>query len=258
MEKLIVLTLNFLLNLTLPAILVLILLLVIFIFYRKKISRYLLLTTIIVFYFVANGVIPRLLITPLENHLSPINKATVAKYHAMVVLGAGITQAKRQTTIGLLGYSRIVEAVKLYQQGLQQDIHYIVFLSGGATSKSHLTEAQLYQTALIKMGIPSQQIILENNSRNTFQNAKFVKPLLQQYHINKALLVTGGLHMRRALQYFAYFKIKVAPAVADFPYPHVSWIPLTYNLTYTELALHEWYGIGRLALYNFLGLNRRG
>ena len=254
MGKLIVSILNFFSSLTFPAVLTLVLLLVIFIFYRKRSFRYLLAITIILFYFAANGIIPSLLITPLENNLFTINKAGITDHRAMIVLGGGITQTKQRTTIGLLGYARIVEAAKIYQQALRQG-HYTIVLSGGATSKNHATEAQLYQTALIQLGIPKKQMLLENNSKNTFENAKFVKPLLQQHHIKTALLVTSGLHMRRALQYFHYFKINITPAPADFPYPHVSWLPLAYNLTFTELALHEWYGIARLMLYDFFGLN---
>ena len=64
------------------------------------------------------------------------------------------------------------------------------------------------------------------------------------------------MHMRRALRYFHYFKINVTAAPADFPYPHVGWYPLAYNVTYTELALHEWYGIIRCDIDNFFGLNK--
>ena len=123
--------------------------------------------------------------------------------------------------------------------------------------KTVTTEAKLYSKVLRQMGIPEQQIILENNSKNTFQNAEFVKPLLKKHHIKNALLVTSPIHMRRALRYFHYFKINVTAAPADFPYPHVSWHPIAYNLTYTTLGLHEWYGIIRFHIYNFLGLNKK-
>ena len=107
------------------------------------------------------------------------------------------------------------------------------------------------------MGIPTKQIVSESRGMNTWQNAQYLKPLLQQYHIQEALLVTSGLHMRRALLYFHHFNIKVIPATADFPYAKLSWWPLAYNLAFTELALHEWYGIARFHVYNFFGLNKQ-
>ena len=48
-----------------------------------------------------------------------------------------------------------------------------------------MTEARLYSKVLQQMGVPAKQIILENKSKNTFQNAKFVQPLLS----NTILLV---------------------------------------------------------------------
>ena len=74
MVKFIVDSIIFLLNFTLPASLILLLLLFVFIFYHKRASRYLLAMTIILFYLAASGVIPRLLIKPLENDLYPTKK----------------------------------------------------------------------------------------------------------------------------------------------------------------------------------------
>ena len=135
MGKFIVAVLNFLLTVTFPALLVLILLIIIFFFYRKKIARYLLAIVIILFYFIANGIIPQLLIRPLEANLRPISKNVILQHHTMVVLGSGITHSARYFIPGLFSYSRIVTAAKIYQIGKQNGINYTIFLSGGATSK---------------------------------------------------------------------------------------------------------------------------
>lgn len=257
MEKFIVSVFNFVTDLTAPAILTLLLLVIILLFYRKKFIRSLLAFTILLFYFIANGIIPQLLIKPLEKPLQAVNESTIDEHHALILLGAGITQVGKDTSPGLFAYPRIVETARIYHLGLKDGIHYLIFISGGATSKTTMTEAKLYGEILQQMGIPANQIILEDKSKNTFQNAEFVKPLLKQHHITSALLVTSAIHMRRALNYFHNFKINVTAAPADFPSIHVGWFPLAYNVTFAELALHEWYGIIRLNLYNFLGLNKK-
>lgn len=256
MGKLIVSFFNFIANLTAPAMLTLLLLVIVGLLCRKKFARYLLVFTIVLFYFIANGIIPQLLIKPLESPFNKASNATIQHHRALILLGAGIIQAHQTITPGLFAYPRIVEAARIYHLGIKDGIHYLIFISGGATGKTAMTEAKLYGTVLQQMGVPAKQIILENKSKNTFQNAEFVKPLLKRYHITRALLVTSAIHMRRALRYFHYFNINVTPAPADFATIHLGWFPLAYNLTFASLGLHEWYGLLRLDLYNFFGLNK--
>jgi len=241
---------------TFPAVLTLLLLLVVFIFYRRQALRYLLAVVIILFFLTGFGITARYLSKPLENHLHPIKNTDILSHHAMIVLGANINAARN--TPGLLGYARLLEAARIYRYALRKNVLYTIFLSGGSCSKGKSTEAKIYRHVLLQMGIPKKQIVLENRSKNTFQNAQFVKPLLLQHHIHEALLITSGFHMRRALLYFHHFNMHVVPAPTDFLYPNkLGWSQFEFNLAFARLAINEWYGIAQLYIYNFFGLNNQ-
>ena len=76
-----------------------------------------------------------MLITPLEAHLEPANNTIIKKQHALILLGAGISQSTTHITPGLFAYPRIVEAARIYHLGYQNGIHYLIFISGGAKEK---------------------------------------------------------------------------------------------------------------------------
>ncbi|MEM9242602.1 MAG: YdcF family protein [Pseudomonadota bacterium] len=232
-------------------------LIVVLLWWKKRFARYVLLMILLGFYLCANGVIPTLLIKPLESNLQTVSLANIKQHRAMVVLGAGLNIAPNGVTPEILGYSRILEAYSIYYRALQNNSHYLVFLSGGISSDDGhpISEARRFKTILINMGVPAKQIITENKSQNTRENAEFIKPLLDQYHIKSVLLVTGGLHMRRALGYFKAFSITAIPAPSDFPYPKISLIPSSENFYLTEEAVHEWLGQVQLYLFNTFNLN---
>ena len=69
-------------------------------------------------------------------------------------------------------------------------------------------------------GVPEESILVDNDSLNTEQNAKFTLDLLKQAGIEKpkVLLVTSAYHMRRSLLMFQKYApgLEVIPAPSDF------------------------------------------
>jgi uncharacterized SAM-binding protein YcdF (DUF218 family) len=53
--------------------------------------------------------------------------------------------------------------------------------------------------AMVARGIPSQAILLECGSRNTYENASLSAPVLARLSVRRALLVTSWFHLLRAL-----------------------------------------------------------
>ena len=70
------------------------------------------------------------------------------------------------------------------------------------------------------LGVPGEAILVDNDSRNTEQNAKFTAELLKKANIvkPKVLLVTSAFHMRRSLLMFQKYApdIEIIPAPSDF------------------------------------------
>ncbi|MDE5014438.1 YdcF family protein, partial [Francisella tularensis subsp. holarctica] len=90
---------------------------------------------------------------------------------------------------------------EVYHQHLQH-----IIISGGAPFGEKLSEAEIYADVLDKRGIPKSKIILEKNSKNTYQNAEFINKILMNDK-NTYCLVTGGIHYKRAKIIFDKFTI---------------------------------------------------
>jgi uncharacterized SAM-binding protein YcdF (DUF218 family) len=178
--------------------------------------------------------------------------------NAIILLGAGSvsTPVSGEIKPTVLAYSRINETAKLYSSCIKSVHQCSIIISGGDASKTGTPEAVVYKNELIALGVKNSDITLEKESKNTYENAKFTTKILQQKSFDNILLVTSGMHMRRSLLYFSNFGTHCIPAAADYMSPIISKIPLGYNFAVSDFILHEYFGILRLHVYNFLGWNK--
>src|SRR5436189_176106 len=104
-------------------------------------------------------------------------------------------------------------------------------------------------------GIAKERIILEGKSRDTEENARFTKELLQPKPGERWLLVTSAHHMPRSVGVFraAGFPVEALPVdyrtrgAADILRPFST---LGDGLRRTDTAMREWVG---LAIYRMVG-----
>ena len=97
-------------------------------------------------------------------------------------------------------------------------------------------------------GIPSSRILLEPNSRNTYENAIFTRNLVQPKTGDRWLLVTSASHMPRAMGTFrqAGFNVIAYPVdyrtrgTRDLTQPFTS---LAEGLRRADMAAREWLGL---------------
>jgi len=92
---------------------------------------------------------------------------------------------------------RITDAIQLYKTGKIKQL----IMSGGSGSLTHreLKESTRVKDYLLAIGIPSEDIIAEDQSDNTYQNAVNTMELVQKLNANAStLLITSSTHMRRA------------------------------------------------------------
>ena len=109
---------------------------------------------------------------------------------------------------------RLMQALSLYKM---KKIKKLV-LTGGSGSLVHtyIKESELIKKFLTDIGIPAEDLIIENKSNNTRENAIFAKEILQkELPGGKFLLITSAFHMRRALACFEKAGIEVLPYCAD-------------------------------------------
>ena len=120
--------------------------------------------------------------------------------------------------------------------------------SGAVLAKAH-TEAAELTTLLRLAGVPAHDILLEEKSRNTHENARFTKQLLAAHPDVKSLvLVTSAFHQRRALGCFRRAGLQPISFPAGFrssdrrATPDYWLVPSVGALENWSLLLHEMAG----------------
>ncbi len=103
--------------------------------------------------------------------------------------------------------ARVDTAAELYKQHKAPRI----LVSGGALS-GDVSEARGMAARLKTLGIPAEDIILENESRTTHENAELTVQELEDHDIHSILLVTSALHMPRSMASFSKFRLDVTAA----------------------------------------------
>ncbi len=179
---------------------------------------------------------------------------TLEQADYIVVLG-GNTQANRSNWFEpynrATATDRIDRAAALYFAGRAPNI----LVTGGAY-EGRVSEAQGMAKVLRQKGVPDKAIILEKESRNTYENALFAQRTLKDHPYQRLLVVTSALHMPRALASFQQLKMPavaagVAPQiVAPDDYTLNIWLPHTRSLEASRTIIKEYFG--------FLGYWMRG
>ena len=88
---------------------------------------------------------------------------------------------------------RIQKAVELYLAGKAEKIIF----SGGNYSRKDLSEAKYMSDLAVKLGVPKRDIILEEKSIETLENAKFSKAIIDKKSFDSAIIVSSPWHLPR-------------------------------------------------------------
>ena len=146
---------------------------------------------------------------------------------------------KRATAI-----DRIDRAEALYLAGRAPRI-----LLSGRAREGKVSEAQIMARILRQRGIPDSALLMENDSRNTSENARFTDIIMRGHKLKSALLVTSALHMPRALASLEKRGIKVTSAgsgpqivLPDTNAPDI-WLPQLRSLDASRTIIKEYLGI---------------
>ncbi|ADR23249.1 hypothetical protein MATR_29020 [Marivirga tractuosa] len=102
---------------------------------------------------------------------------------------------------------RILQAIMLHQQGI---IDTLYISGGGATAlRKDLQEARVISNYLESIQFPMDKVILEDQSRNTVESARFASAYISSQ--TEILLITSASHMPRALGCFKKEDFRVQP-----------------------------------------------
>lgn len=132
---------------------------------------------------------------------------------------------------------------------LQRRLGIPIIVSGGKVFSTSAAIATVTRRFLIDLGIPADQIIMEDQSRDTYENALFSKQICDRSGFRRPLLVTSGFHLKRALFCFQAVGLAVTPfpcALTTWPGQPKRWhhfLPNANAMAASVAALHEELGL---------------
>ena len=150
----------------------------------------------------------------------PTPFASVKEYAVGIVL-TGFTndsQALKDRVYLNQAADRIVHSIRLYKE---KKIKYILicgaeydFIGDTNTTKKQTRSSK---EVLLFAGVPDSAILIENNSRNTRENALFAKKILaNKFPNSKYLVITSAFHIRRAEACFRKVGLNIDTFSVDF------------------------------------------
>lgn len=232
---------------------------------RPKLRTILQVTALLILLVFSNRWVAQALTRSLEWRYLP--QGELPRTQAIVVLGGGTEPAvppRPQPEMNSAA-DRLFYAANLYRAGKAPQ----VILSGGNIlwlENPADTPADDMQNLLVQLGVPPEAMVLEGESQNTEENARYTAQILRERGITDFLLVTSAIHMPRSMMLFEAEGLNPRPAPCDFSVTETSWndlsanpmalainlIPNTGSLSASTTALKEHFGI----LYTQLRLLR--
>ncbi|KAF2957449.1 hypothetical protein AS159_07175 [Thermotoga sp. Ku-13t] len=182
-----------------------------------------------------------LFIRPLEKSFQP---QVFENCDAVIVLGGGIFKTPDGYELRPHAFKRIVEAIQLAKK-----YDAVLIVSGGTLPGTFsVPEASIMAELARRFGLSDEKILLDLQSRNTYENAKNVTNIVRQLDLKRPVLVTSAVHMKRAVMSFKMFNLEVQPHPVDYlcdygPLSWVDFVPTRESLEANMLGLHEVVGL---------------
>ena len=142
-------------------------------FRKRAAGRWALLITVICFYGLSIQPLSHLFVHPLETRYEQPSLDQLDG-DVIILLGGGSLAGVPDfdgTAIGLAPSCRLT-AVRI-----QKALHVPVLLSGGVVFAADASEAAIEKRMLLSLGVEEKNIISDEKSRNTAENARFAKKL---------------------------------------------------------------------------------
>lgn len=204
---------------------------------------------------VVGGILPlsTIMLVPLEERFQRPELGDRA-IDGIIVLGGGedARVAAGRAVHGLSSAGeRITEAVELARRYPTAKVVY----SGGVTEilRQPASIAEAGAAVLRGLGIGDDRLVLEDASRNTWENARFTRDLVQPKPGERWVVVTSAWHMPRAIGNFRKAGFEVEPWPVD--YRTLGWDDTwslidnpVKGLNQLDIAGKEWIGL----IFNWL------
>lgn len=134
--------------------------------------------------------------------------------------------------------NRFVNALEIYRKGYFKN--WLLTGGSGKLLGEEKNEAEEMKQFLIRLGVPDSVIWIENQSRNTRENALFTQKYLSEKAAEaRCLLITSAWHMPRAKACFDKVGLSTTAYYADYNSKQIVWTPDAW-LFPSAAALDDW------------------
>jgi len=213
----------------------------------QKISRWLLSAAALMILIIAFLPVGEWLILPLEKRF-PANAALPLNVDGIIVLGGAMDPV---TSAAWMQPELNDSADRLtsfqYLARLYPEAQLIFTGGSGSLVDQQYKEADAVQSLFNQMGLQDRAILLESESRNTFENARNSKQLVSPRDGEEWILITSAFHMPRSVGIFCAQNWPVHP----YPVDHYARrdnlmridFSFAHNLRVLRTAMREWVGL---------------
>ena len=145
---------------------------------------------------------------------------------AAIVLGAALWGRELSPVFR----ERVNHAISLYQN---RKVRKIIF-TGGQGSRNEPAESAAARRYALERGVSLEDILIEENSHNTYENLFYAKQLADAQGLKTLLVVSDPLHMRRAMVMARDMGLQAYPS----PTPSTRYQSIQSQM---QLLMHETY-----------------
>ncbi|MFC1795267.1 YdcF family protein [Planctomycetota bacterium] len=216
---------------------------------RFRISWFIMLLGVLFLLSLSLRPVANILVYSLECQYNPASSEILKMLDTVVVLGAGSHSSgglRTEAELSGTNYSRLYSGVKAFKQSNAN----LLGLCGGRSIGYPESDAEVMKAVAVYMGVPSEEILTETQSKNTMENAVRLAALLPEGEKRCIGLVTSAIHMLRAEKVFRkqFSEYTIVPIPTNYIYDKTVWsvksaIPSVGALEKSTIALHEWIGI---------------
>jgi uncharacterized SAM-binding protein YcdF (DUF218 family) len=226
---------------------ILIQLFIIFFIQSKKLVIFFSKLFLILFLFFGYNPLSNFLLSKIEDYIQP-SKYPVQQLTGVIVLGGSFNsglESKERNEVSLNGSAeRLTKALEIYKKNPR----LLILFSGfsGELKPQGWSESDMAKKFFLDQGVKLDNLIFENQSRNTFENIKYSKDIIANYKGTWGL-ITSANHMPRSFFAFKKQGLILEPISVDYKTGtnKVFWInfDISSGLINWNIILHELIGI---------------
>lgn len=163
-----------------------------------------------------------------------VQKTTLSKLSegdlgGIIVLGGAIEGGDISTDRGEVSLRSSAERVTKTFEVIRKNPNLPFIFSGysGSITPRGISEADAFKRLIQEQGLSEDKAHYENQSRNTYENVLYMKPMIQEFGLkNEAgqlkpwLLITSASHIYRSTKIFQKQAVDVLPMPVDYQTAH--------------------------------------